>query len=66
MQDYMDKTRKVVNFLKHIYDQNVDMIAHILTAQQEKNTKALIEMLERVIENISEWKEELKRLDITE
>lgn len=66
MQDYIDKTRKVVNFLKHIYDQDVDMIAHILTAQQEKNTKALTEMLERVIENISEWKEELKRLDITE
>ena len=66
MQDYIDKTRKVVNFLKHIYDQDVDMIAHILIAQQEKNTKALTEMLERVIENISEWKEELKRLDITE
>lgn len=66
MQDYIDKTRKVVNFLMHVYDQDVDMIAHIITAQQEKNTKALIGMLERVIENISEWKEELERLDMTE
>ena len=63
MQDYIDKTRKVVNFLRHVYDQDVDMIAHIVTAQLEKNTKAITEMLERVIENISEWKEELKRLD---
>ena len=66
MQDYTEKTRKVVNFLRHVYDQDVDMIAHIVMVQQEKNTKDLIEMLERVIENISEWKEELKRLDITE
>lgn len=66
MQDYIDKTRKVVNFLRHSYAQDIDMIVHIITAQQEKNTKALIEMLERVIENISEWKEELERLDKTE
>ena len=66
MQDYIDKTRMVVNFLMHVYDQDVDMIAHIVTAQLEENTKALTEMLERVIENLSEWKDELERLDMTE
>lgn len=62
-KEYRTKTRPMVNFLMHIFDGGVGMIANIQVAQAEQNTEGLIDLLELVKCRIEDWITDLKTLE---
>ena len=62
-KEYRTKTQPMVNFLMHIFDEGVGMIANIQVAQAEQNTEWLIDLFELVKCRIEDWIAELKALE---
>lgn len=62
-KEYLTKTQPMVNFLMHIFDEDVGMIANIQVAQAEQNTGWLIDLLELVKCRIEDWITDLKTLE---
>lgn len=44
-EEYINKTREAVNFLAHIYSEDVNAVATIFSHQADGNTVALIDRL---------------------
>lgn len=44
-EDYINKTKEAVNFLTHIYSEDMNEVASILSHQAKGHTEALIDRL---------------------
>lgn len=44
-EEYINKTKEAVNFLTHIYSEDIKDVASILSHQAEGHTEALIDRL---------------------
>lgn len=61
-EEYINKTKEAVNFLTHIYSEDVNSVAFILSCQADGNTEALIDNLYVVKLYIQEMIKELKEI----
>lgn len=61
-EEYINKTREAVNFLTHIYSEDVRAAAMILSHQADGNTEALIDWLNVVKLYSEELIEKLKEI----
>ena len=61
-EEYINKTREAVNFLTHIYSEDMKLVAFILSCQAEGNTEALIDNLYVVKLYIEEMIKNLKKI----
>lgn len=60
-KEYINKTQSAVNFLTHVFSEDVGLMASIMTAQAESNTERLIDLLGIVKGRCEDWIEELKK-----
>lgn len=44
-EEYINKTKEAVNFLTHIYSEDMNSVAFILSNQADENTGVLIDLL---------------------
>ncbi len=61
-EEYINKTREAVNFLAHIYSEDVNAVAKILSHQAEGHTEALIDRLYVVKLFIEEQIKDLRKI----
>ena len=61
-EEYINKTKEAVNFLTHIYSEDMKVVASILSHQAEGNTEALIDNLYVVKLFIEELIKDLKKI----
>lgn len=61
-EDYINKTREAVDFLTHIYSEDMAAVAAILSNQAEGQTEALIDRLYVVKLFIEEQINDLKKI----
>ena len=61
-KEYIGKTKEAVNFLTHIYSEDMAAVASILSNQAEGRTEALIDYLKFVQCYIEELIEKLKNI----
>ena len=61
-EDYINKTREAVEFLTHIYSDDMREVAAILSHQAEGHTEALIDRLYVVKLFIEEQIKDLKKI----
>lgn len=61
-EEYINKTKEAVNFLTHIYSEDMKAVASILSNQAEGNTEALIDNLYVVKLFIEELIKDLKKI----
>lgn len=61
-EGYIKKTQTIVNFLMHVFDENMAYVARILSAQANMDTERLIDMLGLVKGRCEDWIEELKKM----
>lgn len=59
-EEYINKTRRVVNFLMHICSDNTDLVASILSNQANGETQELIHKLNVVKSFIDDLINDLK------
>ena len=62
-EDYLKKTQESVNFLVHMFSENINCVATILNAQAEQDTGRLIDMLGLVKGRVEDWIEGLKKME---
>lgn len=62
-EEYINKTKEAVNFLTHIYSEDMKSVAFILSNQADGNTGALIDLLYVVKLYIEEMIKELRRYE---
>lgn len=53
----------MVKFLMGFYSEDMNIVANIVTAQAEQNTKCIFYSLKQVSNMIDRWIEELKEID---
>lgn len=63
IEEYIGKTREVTNFLMNVFDNNMQCVATIISAQADQNTERLIEMLGLVKGRCEDWIAELKAME---
>lgn len=61
-EEYISRTRPIVNFLTHVFDEHVVMTAAIIKAQADQDTERLIEMLGLIKGHVEDWIEYLKKI----
>ena len=61
-EDYINKTKEAVNFLTHIYSEDMREVASILSHQAEGHTEALIDRLYVVKLFIEEQIKDLRKI----
>lgn len=61
-EEYINKTREAVNFLTHIYSEDMKSVEFILSCQADGNTGALIDNLYIVKLFIEKMIKELKKI----
>lgn len=61
-EEYINKTKEAVNFLTHIYSEDMKSVAFILSCQADGNTEALIDNLYIVKLFIEEMIKNLKKI----
>ena len=61
-EEYINKTKEAVNFLTHIYSEDIKLVALILSKQADGNTGALIDRLYVVKLYIEEMIKNLKKI----
>ena len=61
-EEYINKTKEAVNFLTHIYSEDMKSVAFILSCQADGNTGALIDNLYVVKLFIEEMIKNLKKI----
>lgn len=61
-EEYISKTKEAVNFLTHIYSEDMKSVAFILSNQADGNTDALIDNLYVVKLYIEEMIKNLKKI----
>lgn len=61
-EEYINKTRKAVNLLTHIFSEDTALVASVLSYQAEGNTEALIDNLYGVLSFIEELIKELENI----
>ena len=61
-EEYINKTREAVNFLTHIYSEDMKLVAFILSKQADGNTGVLIDLLYVVKLYIEEMIKNLKKI----
>ena len=61
-EEYISKTKEAVNFLTHIYSEDMKEVATILSHQAEGHTEALIDRLYVVKLFIEEQIKELRKI----
>lgn len=61
-EEYINKTREAVDFLTHIYSDDMAAVASILSHQAEGHTEALIDRLYVVKLFIEEQIKDLKKI----
>lgn len=61
-EEYINKTKEAVNFLTHIYSEDMKAVALILSKQADGNTGALIDLLYVVKLYIEEMIKNLKKI----
>ena len=61
-EEYINKTRKAVNLLTHIFSEDTALIASVLSYQAEGNTEALIANLYGLNSFIEELIKELEKI----
>lgn len=62
-KEYLDKTQPMVNFLMHIFSEDVRCVSTIMTAQAEQNTERLIVLLGIVKDKVEGWIDELNTIN---
>lgn len=62
-KEYQDKTSQATNFLMHVFSENMQCVAGIVTAQADHDTERLIDMLGLVKGRCEDWIEELKKME---
>lgn len=60
---YLKKTQESVNFLMHVFSEDLNFVATILNAQAKQNTEILITILGIVKGRVEDWIEELKKME---
>ena len=60
--EYISRTKEAVNFLTHIYSEDMKSVAFILSCQADGNTEALIDNLYVVKLFIEETIKDLKEI----
>lgn len=61
--EYNQRTNPMVKFLMDVYGEDMNIVANIVTAQAEQNTKILICELKLIKDIVSGWIKELKEID---
>ena len=61
-EEYINRTKEAVNFLTHIYSEDMKAVASILSHQADGNTGALIDRLYVVKLFIEEMIKDLKKI----
>lgn len=61
-EEYINKTREAVDFLTHIYSEDIKEVAAILSHQADGHTEALIDRLYVVKLFIEEQIKDLKKI----
>ena len=61
-EKYINKTKEAVDFLTHIYSEDMKSVAYILSCQADGNTEALIDNLYVVKLFIEELIKDLKKI----
>lgn len=61
--EYNKRTNPMVKFLMGVYGDNMNVVASIVTAQAQQNTKCLFYSLKQVSATIDRWIEELNEID---
>ena len=61
-EEYINRTKEAVNFLTHIYSEDVNSVAFILSKQADGNTEALIDLLYVLKLYIEEMIKDLKKI----
>ena len=61
-EEYINRTKEAVNFLTHIYKEDMNSVAFILPKQVDGNTETLIDLLYVLKLYIEEMIEDLKKI----
>lgn len=61
-EEYIAKTRELTNFLMKVFDEKIECVATITSAQADHNTERLIDILGLVKGRCEDWIEELKAM----
>lgn len=62
-KEYINKTRQATNFLMHVFAENVQFTAGIVTAQADHDTERLLDLLGIIKGRVEDWIEELKKME---